>query len=277
MEKVEKVRPKKGFKILGISIYEILVYFIIYSILGYIIETIYGILTKGVWESRQSFLYGPFCGIYGLGAVVLIISLQYFNKSTNKLFVGGFIAGSIVEYLVSFIGELIFHVKWWDYSHMPLNINGRICVYYSLFWGILAVYFMTTFHPRVERFIDKIEAKKSMRTLKISTVLISLFLLFDLLITMYALKAFVVRKVYEYDLNVPNKEYVINDIYKPLYGNEKKADFIYKWFSDEKMIKTFPNLKIQDVDGNILYLNQYVGDIQPYYLKFFEKNIREAD
>ena len=271
MENVEKVRTKKRFKILGISIYEILVYFIIYSILGYIIETIYGILTKGVWESRQSFLYGPFCGIYGLGAVVLIVSLQYFNKSTNKLFVGGFIVGSIVEYLVSFIGELIFHVKWWDYSHMPLNINGRICVYYSLFWGILAVYFMTTFHPRVERFIDKIEAKKSMRALKISTVLISLFLLFDLLITMYALKAFVVRKVYEYDLNVPNKEYVVNDIYKPLYGNEKKADFIYKWFSDEKMIKTFPNLKIQDVDGNILYLNQYVGDIQPYYLKFFEK------
>ncbi len=268
---VETNKKKKGFTILGISIYKILAYFIIYSILGYIIETLYGILTKGVWESRQSFLYGPFCGIYGLGAVVLILSLQYFNKSANKLFIGGFIVGSIVEYLVSLIGELIFNVKWWDYSHMPLNINGRICVYYSIFWGFLAVYFMMSFHPKIEKFINQIEAKKPMKVLKVITVIISVFLLFDLLITMYALQAFIVRKVYEYNLNVSNKEYVINEMYGKLYDNEKTANFIYKYFSDEKMIKTFPNLKIQDVDGNMLYLDQYVGNIQPYYLKIFEK------
>ncbi len=264
-------KPKKGFTILGISIYKILAYFIIYSIVGYIIETLYGIMTKGVWESRQSFLYGPFCGIYGLGAVALILSLQYFNKSADKLFIGGFIVGSIVEYLVSLVGELIFHIKWWDYSNMPLNINGRICVYFSILWGFLAVYFMTSFHPRIEKLIDKIKIKKPIKTLKIVTVLVSVFLLFDILITMYALKAFMVRKVYEYDLNILNKEYVINNAYSKLYGNEKTANFIYKYFSDEKMIKTFPNLKIQDADGNMLYLDQYVGDIQPYYWKFFDK------
>ena len=264
-------KTKKRFTILGISIYKILAYFIIYSILGYIVETVFGIITKGVWESRQSFLYGPFCGIYGLGAVVLILSLQYFNNSANKLFIGGFIVGSIVEYVISLVGELIFHVKWWDYSNMPLNINGRICVYYSIFWGFLAIYFMTSFHPKIEKFINKIESKKSMKVLKITTILVSVFLLFDILITMYALKAFIVRKVYEYNLNIPNKEYVINDIYNNLYGDEKSSNFIYKYFSDKKMIRTFPNLKIQDVDGNILYLDQYVGYIQPYYLKVFEK------
>ena len=269
---VETNKPKKRFTILGISIYKILVYFIIYSIVGYIIETLFGIITKGVWESRQSFLYGPFCGIYGLGAVVLIVSLQYFNKSANKLFIGGFIVGSIVEYLVSLVGELIFHVKWWDYSNMPLNINGRICVCYSILWGLLAVYFMMFFHPKIEKLIKQIKTKKTMKILKITTVIISVILLFDFLITMYALKAFIVRKVYEYDLNVSNKEYVINDMYSGLYGNEKRANFIYKHFGDEKMIKTFPNLKIRDVDENMLYLNQYVGNIQPYYWKFFEKN-----
>ena len=269
---VENNDKKKSFTILGISIYKILAYFIIYSIMGYIVETLYGIMTKGVWESRQSFLYGPFCGIYGLGAVVLILSLQYFNKSANKLFIGGFIVGSIVEYLVSLIGELIFHVKWWDYSHMPLNINGRICVYFSILWGFLAVYFMMSFHPKIEKLITKIENKKSMKSLKVTTILLSVFLLFDLLITMYALKAFMIRKVYENNLNVSDKEYVINNAYNKLYGNEKKANFIYKYFSDEKMIKTFPNLKIQDLDGNILYLSQYVGNIQPYYLKIFDKN-----
>ena len=202
---------------------------------------------------------------------MLILSLQYFNNSANKLFIGGFIVGSIVEYVISLVGELIFHVKWWDYSNMPLNINGRICVYYSIFWGFLAIYFMTSFHPKIEKFINKIESKKSMKVLKITTILVSVFLLFDILITMYALKAFIVRKVYEYNLNIPNKEYVINDIYNNLYGDEKSSNFIYKYFSDKKMIRTFPNLKIQDVDGNILYLDQYVGYIQPYYLKVFEK------
>ena len=66
---------KKSLKIMGISIWRILAYFIIYSFLGYVIETIFGIVTKGVWESRQSFLYGPFCAIYGLGACIMIIFL----------------------------------------------------------------------------------------------------------------------------------------------------------------------------------------------------------
>lgn len=56
-------QEKKQFRIFGYSIWRILAYFIIYSVLGYIIETIFGIITKGTWESRQSFLYGPFCGI----------------------------------------------------------------------------------------------------------------------------------------------------------------------------------------------------------------------
>ena len=105
---------KWGFSILGISIWKIFAYFIIYSILGYIIETLFGIATKGVWESRQSFLYGPFCAIYGVGAALMIIFLHKYSKRYNTLFVLGFIIGSIVEYLVSFLGEMMLHVKWWD-------------------------------------------------------------------------------------------------------------------------------------------------------------------
>src|SRR5699024_9100506 len=107
-----------------------------YSILGFIIETLFGLCTKGVIESRKSFLYGPFCAIYGLGAVVMLIFLQYFKKNNGTLFLGGFLIGSIVEYLVSWIGEMLLHVKWWDYSAVPFNIQGRVCVFFSLFWGI---------------------------------------------------------------------------------------------------------------------------------------------
>ena len=63
---------RKGFNIFGYDKWSILQYFIVYSFLGYIIETLYGLFTKGVIESRQSMLYGPFCCIYGLGAVCLL-------------------------------------------------------------------------------------------------------------------------------------------------------------------------------------------------------------
>ena len=73
----KNTEQKKKFTIMGLSVWRILAYFIIYSVVGYIIETIFGIITKGVWESRQSFLYGPFCAIYGLGAAIMIIFLQW--------------------------------------------------------------------------------------------------------------------------------------------------------------------------------------------------------
>ena len=117
---------KKGFTIAGISIWRLLAYFIIYSAVGWFLETCFGLLTKGVIESRKSFLYGPFCGIYGVGAVIMILGLQRFNKNNYSLFFGGFLIGSVVEYVISWIGEMIFHVVWWDYSDMAFNINGRI-------------------------------------------------------------------------------------------------------------------------------------------------------
>ena len=86
-----KETEKKQFTIFGFSIIQILTYFIIYSIIGFVIETLFGMLTKGVIESRQSFLYGPFCGIYGLGAVIMLMGLQKFKKNNYTLFLGGFI------------------------------------------------------------------------------------------------------------------------------------------------------------------------------------------
>lgn len=81
----------KNFKISGISIWRILGYFIIYSFIGYLIETTYALVLYGVVESRQSFLYGPFCSIYGVGAVVMICALQKVKNSTHRLFLGGFV------------------------------------------------------------------------------------------------------------------------------------------------------------------------------------------
>lgn len=266
VEKEETLKTeKKKLTILNYTIWRLLAYFIIYSFLGYVIETLYGMLTKGVVESRQSFLYGPFCAIYGLGGTIMIVCLQFFNKSNHQLFFGGFVIGSVLEYLVSLFGEMWLHVKWWDYSDMPFNINGRICVFFSIFWGLLAIYLMSYIHPRIDRFIDWVSSKISMHALRTLTVFVNVFLLADCVLTIYALSVFFIRKVYENDLNVANRV-AIDKEYERIYTNNKKVVIINRFFGDEKMIKTFPNLKMEDLDGNIIYFNEFV-DVEPYFYK----------
>lgn len=268
MEKQVEVKEKKHIKIAGITLWRIVAYFIIYSVAGFIIETIFGVLTKGVLESRKSFLYGPFCSIYGLGAVLMILPLQKFKKNNYTLFAAGFVIGSIIEYFVSLIGELIFHIKWWDYSDQILNLNGRICVLYSLFWGLLAIYLMSDINKKVDKFIDFLKKKISIGILKTAVVLVSVFIVFDLGITAYALQMFTIRIAYDNNLNIANKQY-IDEQYEKIYVKDtKQKEYILKYFGDEKMIKTFPNIKIEDVDGNILFYRAYVKGIKPYYYNF---------
>lgn len=267
-------KVKKSKTIFGFSIWRLIAYFIIYSVLGFVIETAFGAVTKGVIESRKSFLYGPFCAIYGLGAVVMILCLQPFKKNNNTLFWGGFVVGSVIEYLVSLIGELIFHVIWWDYSDMPLNINGRVCVYFSIFWGLLGIYLVSYINPKIDKLINFIKRKISDKALKIIEMITAVFLIVDCLLTAYALKAFYIRMVKLHNINIGNVE-MIDKEYDKIYGNKKKSDFIYKYWGDEKMIKTLPNLKLQDNDGKIVYFDSLLPDIQTYYYKFSDKGIRQ--
>lgn len=265
----EKNGKKKKFTIFGFTVTKLLAYFIIYSVIGFIIETLFGLLTKGVIESRKSFLYGPFCGIYGLGAVIMIVGLQKFKKNNYTLFVGGFIIGSIVEYVISLIGELIFNIKWWDYSNMPFNINGRICFWYSIFWGLLAIYLMAHINPKVDNLIDKIPQN----ILKNTTIILTVLLFLDFLITCFALKMFYVRLVNNYELDIKGVDKYISK-YTELYEKPAIKQFVDKNFSDEKMMKTFPNIKITQKDGSIVWICDILTDIQPYYFRIFTPKIR---
>lgn len=269
---MEENKKNKHITVCGISIWRIFAYFIIYSVVGFVIETIFGILTKGVLESRKSFLYGPFCSIYGLGAVLMILPLQRYKKNNYTLFIAGFFIGSIIEYFISLIGELMFHIKWWDYSDQMFNINGRVCVLFSLFWGLLAIYLMSDVNKKVDKFINFLKTKVSIKILKIIVVLITVFLAFDAVITSYALQMFTVRIVHNNNLNVENKQF-IEEQYEKIYANNtKQKEFVLKYFDNEKMIKTFPNIKIEDVNGDILFYRDYVKDIKPYYFNFRENS-----
>ena len=200
----------------------------------------------------------------------MILSLQYFKKSYNTLFIGGCIVGSVIEYLVSWIGEMILHVKWWDYSNFPFNINGRICLAYAVFWGFLALYLMISLNPKVDKLINYIKQKISTKSLQTFIVICTIFMLLDCVATAIALSYFRIRIVKEFNIEVNNQEYV-NQSYDRIYNNEFKVKLINKFFSDKKMLKTFPRLTIQNVYGDIINVRDLYPDIKTYYYKFSRK------
>lgn len=143
-----------------------------------------------------------FYGIYGIGAVILIAGSRYFDKNNITLFLGGYAIGSITEYLTSFLVEVVMHAKWWDYSNNVLNVNGRVCLLYSAFWGILTIFLIRKFNPFIDKILNKIATKLSPKIAKVILTFIILFLAFDCLLTCYAQDIFITRMVIENNLEV---------------------------------------------------------------------------
>lgn len=264
---MEKV---KNTKICGISILRLFAYFLIYGFIGFIIESIFGIITKGVLESRTSFINSPICGIYGIGATIMVMTLQKYKNNKTKTFIIGFIVGTITEYLISFLAEVILHVEWWNYSDRVLNINGRICLYYSIFWGALGLLLINVINPRIDKFLDFIKTKLNKKMLKLITRLAIIFFILDFFSTWIAIDLFTTRMIVRNNIDVKNKEAIIQK-YEKVYGNEFISKFIYKLWGDKRMIKTYPNIKVQDKEGNQIYLDMYLKNIKTYFIKFYDK------
>lgn len=138
-----------------VELIKIVTYVILYSFLGWAMESSYiSILQKRLVNS--GFLYGPFCPIYGFGAVVLYIILTPFKGNLIYVFFVGFFVLSIWEYFVGFILEKLFKTKYWDYSNNKFNINGRVCLLNSIYWGVLSIIFIEIWNPIIEEQIAKI-------------------------------------------------------------------------------------------------------------------------
>ena len=126
IDKKQNNRYNVGGGFMTIFLYYFLL-FIIYSFLGWCIESIYCMIEQRKVVSR-GFLIGPYCPIYGWGALIMIFTLQRYLNDPIVLFVMGALVASVIEYITSLVMEKIFHARWWDYSHMKFNVNGRICL-----------------------------------------------------------------------------------------------------------------------------------------------------
>ena len=135
--------------------FSILTYFIIYSILGWILESVFRSLCERKLINT-GFLKGPFCPIYGIGALIMILLLSRFKNNIILLFLVSFFVLTFWEYIVGYFLEKAFHTKYWDYSNHKFNFQGRICLNNSIYWGILGVLFIEYIHPFISSKIDLI-------------------------------------------------------------------------------------------------------------------------
>lgn len=137
------------------KIIEYITYFFIYSFLGWLIETIYAMFVHGYFVKR-GFLFGPICPIYGFGAVLLLMATKKLYKKPLLKFLIATIAFTLFEYMVSFILEMLFGLRWWDYSKDFLNIQGRVSLLYSIFWGVIGVIVLEKIHPFIQNKLQNI-------------------------------------------------------------------------------------------------------------------------
>lgn len=118
--------------------------FVLLSLVGWVYECTYCTIRTGRWQNR-GFLYGPICPIYGAGAVAAFAICHHlpwlFNSSTTvwRIFLISAALSAVLEYSTSFALERIFHAVWWDYSDLPLNLHGRICLPASTLFGLMGV------------------------------------------------------------------------------------------------------------------------------------------
>lgn len=166
-----------------INLRELFWIFMISCILGWAIEVLFAYVTMGTFQNRSSFIYGPIGGAYGFGSIVLTFSLYKFRNCSNlKVFYISFLVGTIWEYIMSFGMELFLGFSAWDYSWQFLNINGRVCLLYSIFWGFLGLFWIKLFYPFLIKIIDKIP--KDFGDITMFSLII--FLIFDASITFLA-------------------------------------------------------------------------------------------
>lgn len=132
------------------SIYDFMLYFFVYGFAGWCTEVAYAAVKSHRFVNR-GFLNGPICPIYGIGVGVVVQFLSPFKSSLILLYVASVIIVTALEWVTGFILEKVFHNKWWDYSGMPLNLNGYVCLLFSLIWGAACVVIVDFIHPLIEK------------------------------------------------------------------------------------------------------------------------------
>lgn len=158
---------------LGYPLTELFLYFILYSFLGWLLETCYCSIQQHRLVPR-GFLYGPICPIYGTGVLVMILFFTPLKGNLLLFYVVAVVVMSAWEYFVGWLLEVTTHVKYWDYSQYRFNLKGRVCLWVALVWGGLSYLVIFWIHPPIQRLYSRIPP---WMTAALSAMLLTLLLI----------------------------------------------------------------------------------------------------
>lgn len=146
-------------ELFGTDVYHLIAAFIIYSILGWLVESVYMSFCNRKLTNR-GFGKGPFCPIYGFGAVVGYLVLSPLSGNYIELYLTGAVLATVFEYLVGRLMLKVFGEVWWDYKEKPCNYQGLICLESTIAWGFYAIIIIMFLHGKVLSFIDRYDNAK---------------------------------------------------------------------------------------------------------------------
>jgi len=207
----------------GMGFYKLFWVFVSGSVLGFVVETLYCLAVRGVLESRQGLLYGPFSQIYGLGAVLMVLLLTPLAKKSDRwLFLGGALLGGGFEWLSGVFQEAVFGTASWDYSDQLLSLaGGKTSVTYMFFWGILGFIFIKGVYPKLSRLIERMPNRGG----KVLSLLLLVFLTADILLSCAAISRWSAR-------------------YNGVPAASAFEEILDTQYPDEKMKEIYPNMFI---------------------------------
>lgn len=134
---------------------DLILLFFVYAFLGWCGEVAFAACKNGRFVNR-GFLNGPVCPIYGFGVLIVALALEPWQDNVWMLYVGSAVLTTLLELVTGWALEKLFHTKWWDYSKMPLNIGGYVCLLFSFIWGAACVVILKWVHAPLYALVQRL-------------------------------------------------------------------------------------------------------------------------
>jgi len=203
--------------------------FIIYSFLGWLMEEVLvSIKEKKIVD--RGFLIGPICPIYGSGALLITIILENYHNDIIVLFILSTVLGAILEYFTSYIMEKIFKNRWWDYSDMKFNINGRVCLEFAIPFGVGGIVMFYGTNPIILSVLQMC----STQVLMFICIFLSIIFLVDLI---FSFNVIITLKNISSSIRCDSTEAITKKVKEVL----KSKDFLHR-----RLLNSFPNMQISN-------------------------------
>lgn len=232
------MNPYPGWELaggnIGLFICILAILFFTYSLFGWIWESAILPMARGEKFVNRGFLTGPYCPIYGVGALIFLLVGCFTDNKIELFFLGGIFA-CILEYIVSWVLEKLFHARWWDYSDFPANLNGRICLYGFLVFGLFSVLIQY-----VNNLPIQLLQNLPLNTIYLSGITIIIAIIIDTIVTTESIKKINFR-LKKYQVMLEQKHPELYDFFTKNRKLTFKQTILDKQF--HRILKAFPKFK----------------------------------